>query len=116
MSTKPVKVKAEITGLAAPSRRTVEALFRELSHVRWGDHGDGEYNLLTEELRKLKDRLTDTPEVRDLELRIDTLNEKTNRERMEKEEKVRNVRQKYFAHGLTPAVVKDIQKLVEEIG
>jgi hypothetical protein len=28
--------------------------------------------------------------------------------------RVRKVRQRYLAHGLTPAVVKEIQKLVEE--
>jgi microcompartment protein CcmL/EutN len=108
------KAKAQITveGAAGPTRRTVEALLREMSGGRYRESKDS--IVLRRAKEELEKKLTDTPEMQDLERRISEAYQKERDEDRERNAAVEKVRRAYYARGLTPAVVKMVQDLVDK--
>ena len=98
-----------------PTRRTVEQLFKDLSGRYYG-YGHEDYEKtkdLETQIEDLKVKLLDVPEMRELQKRRSELEGQLAARRKAINERLGKVRRQYFAHGLTPAVLKQVQDLVE---
>jgi len=95
-----------------PTRRTIEELFRELANSsnRWDND---EIQAISQELDQLKDELHNVPPVKKLERRLCEARRKHHQIKDAVKEKLVKVRRRYLAKGLTPSVLKEIEKLVE---
>ena len=94
-----------------PTRRTIEALFRELQD-EGGRELQNRANEAYRELQALEARLLKNPAYLRLYKRYDALHRRASDQRDKIRAEVRRVRLLYQAKGLTPEVQKEIDKLV----
>jgi hypothetical protein len=100
--------------LDKPTRRTVEALFRELDRRCYDDADYREYQRLYEEREALAKKLLNVPAMKKLEARRDAAHQRSQARSARIASKLLAVRQKYLAEGLTPPVQREIRALVKE--
>lgn len=98
-----------------PNRRTVEMLFSDLLRGDRDDCRYRQYSKLCEELDDLKDKLLSCKKYMALERRRKAAYRKWDDVSTKRHEAVLSVKRMYLARGLTPAVQKAIDKLLEDI-
>lgn len=94
-----------------PTRRTIETLLRELSSR---DHGYAEYRAACDRADAIANRLSDVPVMRRANAEKEAAGQLWQKRRREFEGQLQKVRRLYWAHGLTPRVVKAVKALVEK--
>ena len=102
------------TDIAKPTRRTVEKLFQELYREMAGTLYE-KSRRLSEEREELAKKLVDVPAYNKLDRAVDKAYKEYHRAVAVHKEKIRTVRNQYLAKGLTPSVLRDLEKLVEEL-
>lgn len=105
MPTKPLPIDK-------PTRRTVEELFRS-TRRGYDRYSDLVYRRLCDEERELEARLLDVPEMRELKERQGRAREAHNKLEKQIDARVDQVHRLYLSRGLTPAVRKKLDELVE---
>lgn len=99
------------TDIGKPTRRTIEALFKEmLSNSRWQD---AESAKVYAQMKLLEEQLKATAKYKRLRAMYNKLRDKENRLEQYKAERVRAVRTRYLAEGLTLTVQKLVNELVK---
>lgn len=99
--------------LDQPTKGSIEKLFRELHVTDVKEYA--EMQSLNRQLDELEKKLLDVPEYLELKRRKDEASRAYYDKRNELMKKIGRVRRKYLARGLTPAVRKEIEELVEEV-
>lgn len=103
------------TDLQKPNRRTVEALFNDLSGYHAMQDAMADHDKLQEELKAMEAELLDVPAYRALKRKVDRAYQKGRNHITSCKEKVAKVKRRYLAEGLTPSVMDEIKKLVANI-
>ena len=97
-----------------PTRHTIENLLKEIGthlHV----YNNPQYQEMDEEIQELTDKLLDNPELKKLRKKQDALRHQLNERYNKTKDQVRKIRQMYQVSGITPTVLKALEKLVEEV-
>jgi len=101
-----------------PNRRMVEQLLRELARGRSWDEPECSRERsvkLSEEYVALRDELLSDPRLLKLEAELEKLRREEKKLSDRRHVKLRRVRQKYLANGVTPAVLRALDEIVEEL-
>lgn len=109
MNTKPEPI-------SAPTRATVSTLFQEMySRISpYRSESVSESSLLEDELELLQKQFERTPKIRNLKDKITAVKQKEKRIAKNMRNKIDKLRNRYYAHGLTPEIVAEIKKFTEE--
>ncbi len=99
--------------LLKPTSRTIDKLFREINSRGYAWY-QPEVKELQAQIEDLKERLLADKELQKMEKTLQKMVTKYDNWSKEWELKVQCARQRYYANGLTPEVLKQIQELVEE--
>lgn len=108
------KKKPAVSKDGLVSKRNVEKLLKELGYDYRKCPHEREERRLRAELEILEKRLLAVPEYQALEKAMVEASDKGCEARARLDSRVIKIRRRYYAHGLTPAVIKEIQDLVEE--
>ena len=104
--------------LSKPTIRGIQMLFRDLAGSNYGDDNSKEY----QEYKRCQDaeeeiraRLLNVTEMRRAEKAKEDAQERWHKAARERREKIAAVRRQFYAKGLTPAVAKKIEELVDSL-
>lgn len=74
-----------------------------------------EYTRLDKELDDLKERLLDVKEIKELDVKVNLARKAAEKERKDILKKVQKVRQRFLVNGPTPAIIKALNELIDEV-
>lgn len=103
------------TPLDQPTRRTIEALFRELLQRKNDPDNplDAKYDELRRQYDDLEEKLLDNPKLKRLKRLRNQAYGVSYRKNREFMEKVKALRNQYFAHGITKKLLNELDQLIK---
>lgn len=105
---------SKVTTRDEPTRRTIESFLRYDIREK-GVWEDPEYKKITDEMDRLEKEFRATPRMKRLARKQDEMRHRSRMKKERREAKALRLRRLYNTHGLTKRVIREFQKLAEEL-